>query len=178
MKKESASINNPLTTNNLDAELASLRREMFKFARLQLRDEATAEDAVQEAWWQHCHAKSNSTIGPISKLGYSLSSKTRSLISSASVFVHPVVPKPLRIFRRIPTMICLTRTVTGRRMHVLQAGAIRKAVFPANNFGRYSKFAWPAFRKTQRVFSWCARCSVSRLKKYVRNWRSVRLTVG
>jgi RNA polymerase sigma-70 factor (ECF subfamily) len=49
VKKESVSINIPLTTNNLDAELASLRHEMFKFARLQLRDEATAEDAVQEA---------------------------------------------------------------------------------------------------------------------------------
>jgi RNA polymerase sigma-70 factor (TIGR02943 family) len=32
-----------------DAELAALRREMLKFARLQLRDEAAAEDAVQEA---------------------------------------------------------------------------------------------------------------------------------
>ena len=30
-------------------ELASLRREMLKFARLQLRDDASAEDAVQEA---------------------------------------------------------------------------------------------------------------------------------
>lgn len=31
-------------------ELASLRRDMLKFARLQLRDEASAEDAVQEAF--------------------------------------------------------------------------------------------------------------------------------
>jgi RNA polymerase sigma-70 factor (ECF subfamily) len=30
-------------------ELASLRRDMLKFARLQLRDDAAAEDAVQEA---------------------------------------------------------------------------------------------------------------------------------
>lgn len=34
---------------NLDDELASLRHDMFKFARLQLRDAASAEDAVQEA---------------------------------------------------------------------------------------------------------------------------------
>lgn len=34
---------------NLDADLAVLRRDMLKFARLQLRDEAAAEDAVQEA---------------------------------------------------------------------------------------------------------------------------------
>jgi RNA polymerase sigma-70 factor (TIGR02943 family) len=31
------------------ADLAALHRDMFKFARLQLRDEAAAEDAVQEA---------------------------------------------------------------------------------------------------------------------------------
>ena len=49
MEKESASSTHSLNTNNLDTELASLRRDMFKFARLQLRDEASAEDAVQEA---------------------------------------------------------------------------------------------------------------------------------
>ncbi|WP_432723828.1 sigma-70 family RNA polymerase sigma factor [Jeongeupia wiesaeckerbachi] len=32
-----------------DAYLAGLRRDLFRFARLQLRDEAAAEDAVQEA---------------------------------------------------------------------------------------------------------------------------------
>ncbi len=33
----------------LDAELAALRHDMVRFARLQLRDEAAAEDAVQDA---------------------------------------------------------------------------------------------------------------------------------
>jgi RNA polymerase sigma-70 factor (TIGR02943 family) len=33
----------------LTEEMAALRRDMLKFARLQLRDEAAAEDAVQEA---------------------------------------------------------------------------------------------------------------------------------
>ncbi len=33
----------------LNAALATLHRDMLKFARLQLRDDATAEDAVQEA---------------------------------------------------------------------------------------------------------------------------------
>lgn len=37
------------TSNSLDTDLISLRREMHKFAHLQLRDEAAAEDAVQEA---------------------------------------------------------------------------------------------------------------------------------
>ena len=35
--------------NNLADELVPLRRDMLKFARLQLRDDAAAEDAVQEA---------------------------------------------------------------------------------------------------------------------------------
>ena len=39
----------PTASNSLDDDLASLRRDMLKFARLQLRDEAAAEDAVQEA---------------------------------------------------------------------------------------------------------------------------------
>jgi RNA polymerase sigma-70 factor (ECF subfamily) len=39
----------PATSNNLDDDLASMRRDMLKFARLQLRDEAAAEDVVQEA---------------------------------------------------------------------------------------------------------------------------------
>jgi len=34
---------------NPDDDLVALRRDMLKFARLQLRDEAAAEDAVQEA---------------------------------------------------------------------------------------------------------------------------------
>ncbi len=33
----------------LDAEMAAMRRDMLKFARLHLRDDAAAEDAVQEA---------------------------------------------------------------------------------------------------------------------------------
>lgn len=37
------------TSNFLDTDLISLRRDMHKFAHLQLRDEAAAEDAVQEA---------------------------------------------------------------------------------------------------------------------------------
>ena len=37
------------STNSLVDELAPLRRDMLKFARLQLRDDASAEDAVQEA---------------------------------------------------------------------------------------------------------------------------------
>jgi len=36
-------------SNNLTDELVPLRRDMLKFARLQLRDDTTAEDAVQEA---------------------------------------------------------------------------------------------------------------------------------
>lgn len=36
-------------SNNLADELVPLRRDMLKFARLQLRDDTTAEDAVQEA---------------------------------------------------------------------------------------------------------------------------------
>lgn len=35
--------------NDLAAALAPLRRDMLRFARLQLRDDAAAEDAVQEA---------------------------------------------------------------------------------------------------------------------------------
>ncbi|HKB60632.1 MAG TPA: sigma-70 family RNA polymerase sigma factor [Gallionellaceae bacterium] len=35
--------------NHLTGDMAALRRDMVKFARLQLRDEAAAEDAVQEA---------------------------------------------------------------------------------------------------------------------------------
>ncbi len=46
MEKELASSSN---TNSLVDELAPLRRDMLKFARLQLRDDAAAEDAVQEA---------------------------------------------------------------------------------------------------------------------------------
>lgn len=38
------------TTGKFADELAPLRRDMFKFARLQLRDDAAAEDAVQEAF--------------------------------------------------------------------------------------------------------------------------------
>ena len=37
------------TTSSIAGELAPLRRDMFKFARLQLQDDAAAEDAVQEA---------------------------------------------------------------------------------------------------------------------------------
>jgi RNA polymerase sigma-70 factor (ECF subfamily) len=37
------------STGSFNDELAALRRDMFKFARLQLRDDASAEDAVQEA---------------------------------------------------------------------------------------------------------------------------------
>ena len=36
--------------NDFAAELAPLRRDMLRFARLQLRDDAAAEDAVQEAF--------------------------------------------------------------------------------------------------------------------------------
>ena len=35
--------------NDFAAELAPMRRDMLRFARLQLRDDAAAEDAVQEA---------------------------------------------------------------------------------------------------------------------------------
>ncbi|HEY5994064.1 MAG TPA: sigma-70 family RNA polymerase sigma factor [Gallionellaceae bacterium] len=37
------------TQNELDDALPAMRHDMLKFARLQLRDEAAAEDAVQEA---------------------------------------------------------------------------------------------------------------------------------
>ncbi len=37
------------TEHEFAAELAPLRRDMLRFARLQLRDDAAAEDAVQEA---------------------------------------------------------------------------------------------------------------------------------
>jgi RNA polymerase sigma-70 factor (ECF subfamily) len=46
MEKELTASSN---TKNLVDELAPLRRDMLKFARLQLRDDAAAEDAVQEA---------------------------------------------------------------------------------------------------------------------------------
>ena len=46
MEKELTTSSN---TNSLVDELAQLRRDMLKFARLQLRDDAAAEDAVQEA---------------------------------------------------------------------------------------------------------------------------------
>jgi RNA polymerase sigma-70 factor (TIGR02943 family) len=46
MEKELTSSSN---TNSLVDELTPLRRDMLKFARLQLRDDTTAEDAVQEA---------------------------------------------------------------------------------------------------------------------------------
>lgn len=36
--------------NDFAAELAPLRRDMLRFARMQLRDDAAAEDAVQEAF--------------------------------------------------------------------------------------------------------------------------------
>ena len=38
------------TSDQFAAELAPLRRDMLRFARLQLRDDAAAEDAVQEAF--------------------------------------------------------------------------------------------------------------------------------
>ncbi|MBY0579017.1 MAG: sigma-70 family RNA polymerase sigma factor [Burkholderiales bacterium] len=41
--------NAPHDPDNLDARLVSLRGDMLKFARLQLRDDAAAEDAVQES---------------------------------------------------------------------------------------------------------------------------------
>lgn len=46
MKKEPTASSN---TNGVADGLAPLRRDMLKFARLQLRDDAAAEDAVQEA---------------------------------------------------------------------------------------------------------------------------------
>ena len=46
MEKELTASSN---TKSLVDELAPLRRDMLKFARLQLRDDAAAEDAVQEA---------------------------------------------------------------------------------------------------------------------------------
>jgi len=48
--QDSPSLNpDPRGERDLSADLAALRRDMLKFARLQLRDEAAAEDAVQEA---------------------------------------------------------------------------------------------------------------------------------
>lgn len=38
-----------LNSDSLDTDLALLRRDMLKFTKLQLRDDASAEDAVQEA---------------------------------------------------------------------------------------------------------------------------------
>jgi RNA polymerase sigma-70 factor (ECF subfamily) len=49
MKTESTVNVEPQGKGNLNAELVILHRDMLKFARLQLRDDATAEDAVQEA---------------------------------------------------------------------------------------------------------------------------------
>lgn len=48
MEKTAVSNNMPNSGGHID-ELAPLRRDMLKFARLQLRDDASAEDAVQEA---------------------------------------------------------------------------------------------------------------------------------
>lgn len=44
------SFSDALTADQLAAELAPLRRDMLRFARLQLREDAAAEDAVQEAF--------------------------------------------------------------------------------------------------------------------------------
>ena len=49
MKKELSALLNLQNRSSIDAELASLHSYMLKFARLQLRDDASAEDAVQEA---------------------------------------------------------------------------------------------------------------------------------
>lgn len=49
MKNDLITSQNLHDRSSLGAELASLRGDMFKFARLQLRDDAAAEDAVQEA---------------------------------------------------------------------------------------------------------------------------------
>jgi RNA polymerase sigma-70 factor (ECF subfamily) len=49
MKTEPTVNDEPQKEGTLNAELAALHRDMLKFARLQLRDDATAEDAVQEA---------------------------------------------------------------------------------------------------------------------------------
>ena len=49
MKTEPTANFEPKKEGNLNAELATLHRDMLNFARLQLRDDATAEDAVQEA---------------------------------------------------------------------------------------------------------------------------------
>jgi RNA polymerase sigma-70 factor (ECF subfamily) len=49
MKTEPTSNFEPKKEGNLNSDLAALHRDMLNFARLQLRDDATAEDAVQEA---------------------------------------------------------------------------------------------------------------------------------
>lgn len=49
MENKLSTSQNPLGQNGLTDELPLLRRDMLKFAWMQLRDDATAEDAVQEA---------------------------------------------------------------------------------------------------------------------------------
>lgn len=49
MKNDLIASQNSQDQKNVDAELASLRGALLKFARLQLQDDAAAEDAVQEA---------------------------------------------------------------------------------------------------------------------------------
>lgn len=49
MHKDISMIQDANREHDLSTEMAALHRDMLKFARLQLRDDAAAEDAVQEA---------------------------------------------------------------------------------------------------------------------------------
>ena len=127
--------------------LESLRRQMLKFATLQLSDANLAEDAVQEALIGALR-KARSFAGRAAlktwvfailknKIADILRQKQRSI--DASSLLHE--DEKTRIFRR-----CSTARATGRRKSVPRPGRIPRRRCAKANSGGYSKPAWSTCR--------------------------------